>query len=33
MFAKLMDDSLIHRTKEYKIDSFRFDIMGHHPKA
>ncbi len=33
MFAKLMDDSLITWTKEYKIDAFRFDIMGHHPKA
>lgn len=33
MFAKLMDDSLITWTKDYKIDSFRFDIMGHHPKA
>lgn len=33
MFAKLMDDSLLTWTKEYKIDSFRFDIMGHHPKA
>lgn len=33
MFAKLMDDSLITWTKAYKIDAFRFDIMGHHPKA
>lgn len=33
MFAKLMDDSLITWTKEYKIDAFRFDIMGHHPLA
>ena len=33
MFAKLMVDSLKTWTKEYKIDSFRFDIMGHHPKA
>lgn len=33
MFAKLMDDSLITWTKDYKIDAFRFDIMGHHPKA
>ncbi|WP_409421198.1 pullulanase-type alpha-1,6-glucosidase [Pseudaeromonas sp. ZJS20] len=33
MFAKLMDDSLVTWAKEYKIDSFRFDLMGHHPKA
>ncbi len=33
MFAKLMDDSLVTWTKDYKIDAFRFDIMGHHPKA
>ena len=33
MFAKLMDDSLVTWAKEYKIDAFRFDLMGHHPKA
>lgn len=32
MFAKLMDDSLVTWAREYKIDAFRFDLMGHHPK-
>lgn len=33
MFAKLIEDSLATWTKEYKIDSFRFDLMGFHPLA
>ncbi len=32
MFAKLMDDSLVTWARDYKIDAFRFDLMGHHPK-
>ncbi|MGY5617618.1 pullulanase-type alpha-1,6-glucosidase [Vibrio cincinnatiensis] len=31
MFAKLIDDSIKTWTKEYKIDAFRWDLMGHHP--
>ncbi|PHM39483.1 pullulanase [Xenorhabdus mauleonii] len=33
MFAKLMEDSLVTWVKDYKIDAFRFDLMGYHPKA
>lgn len=33
MFAKLIDDSLVTWSKDYKIDAFRFDLMGYHPKA
>lgn len=33
MFAKLIDDSIKTWTKEYKIDAFRWDLMGHHPLA
>ncbi|WP_422824069.1 pullulanase-type alpha-1,6-glucosidase [Xenorhabdus entomophaga] len=33
MFAKLIEDSLVTWVKEYKIDAFRFDLMGYHPKA
>ncbi|MDX7997651.1 pullulanase-type alpha-1,6-glucosidase [Xenorhabdus sp. Reich] len=33
MFAKLIEDSLITWVKDYKIDAFRFDLMGYHPKA
>lgn len=32
MMEKLMIDSILLWAKEYKIDSFRFDLMGHHPK-
>ncbi len=32
MMEKLIIDSIILWAKEYKIDSFRFDLMGHHPK-
>lgn len=32
MFAKLMEDTLVTWAQEYKIDSFRFDLMGFIPK-
>lgn len=32
MKEKLIIDSVVLWAKEYKIDSFRFDLMGHHPK-
>ncbi|MFN2167238.1 MAG: pullulanase-type alpha-1,6-glucosidase, partial [Anaerolineae bacterium] len=32
MMEKLMIDSLVTWAKEYKIDAFRFDLMGHHMK-
>ena len=32
MMGKLMKDSLVTWAKEYKIDGFRFDLMGHQPK-
>ena len=32
MMAKLMTDSLVVWAKDYKIDGFRFDLMGHQPK-
>ncbi|WP_238116874.1 pullulanase-type alpha-1,6-glucosidase [Vibrio cincinnatiensis] len=31
MFAKLIDDSIYTWTEAYKIDAFRWDLMGHHP--
>ncbi|MFI0239132.1 pullulanase-type alpha-1,6-glucosidase [Streptomyces sp. NPDC016845] len=33
MMGKLVVDSLVTWAKEYKVDGFRFDLMGHHPKA
>lgn len=33
MMEKLMVDSLVTWTRDYKIDSFRFDLMGHHMKS
>ena len=30
MFEKFMIDSLVTWAKEYKVDAFRFDLMGHH---
>ena len=33
MMAKLMSDSVRLWAREYKIDSFRFDLMGHQPRA
>lgn len=32
MMEKLIVDSIVLWAKQYKIDSFRFDLMGHHPK-
>ena len=32
MMAKLMSDSLLLWTQHYKLDSYRFDLMGHQPK-
>ncbi|PKG40449.1 pullulanase-type alpha-1,6-glucosidase [Psychromonas sp. Urea-02u-13] len=32
MMGKLMTDSLVTWAQEYKIDGFRFDLMGHQPK-
>ncbi len=33
MMEKLMVDSLVVWAVEYKVDSFRFDLMGHHMKS
>jgi pullulanase/glycogen debranching enzyme len=33
MMAKLMIDSVVTWAREYGIDSFRFDLMGHQPRA
>lgn len=33
MMGKLVVDSIVTWAKEYKVDGFRFDLMGHHPKA
>ncbi|NBE53352.1 pullulanase-type alpha-1,6-glucosidase [Streptomyces sp. YC537] len=33
MMGKLVVDSLVAWAKQYKVDGFRFDLMGHHPKA
>ncbi|SDT79822.1 pullulanase-type alpha-1,6-glucosidase [Actinoplanes derwentensis] len=33
MMGKLVVDSIVTWAKAYKIDGFRFDLMGHHPKA
>lgn len=33
MMEKLMVDTLVSWAKYYKIDSFRFDLMGHIPKS
>jgi pullulanase-type alpha-1,6-glucosidase len=30
MMAKLMVDSILTWAREYKVDGFRFDLMGHH---
>ena len=32
MFAKLMEDTLVTWAKDYKVDVFRFDLMGYLPK-
>jgi pullulanase len=33
MMAKLMIDSAVVWARDYQIDSFRFDLMGHQPRA
>jgi pullulanase len=33
MMARLMLDSVVTWAREYRIDSFRFDLMGHQPRA
>ncbi|MGX6607536.1 pullulanase-type alpha-1,6-glucosidase [Micromonosporaceae bacterium Da 78-11] len=33
MMGKLVVDSLVTWAKAYKVDGFRFDLMGHHPKT
>jgi pullulanase len=33
MMGKLVVDSIVIWAKQYKVDGFRFDLMGHHPKA
>ncbi|WIA10447.1 hypothetical protein OEZ85_010639 [Tetradesmus obliquus] len=30
MFERLMVEDLVHWARDYKVDGFRFDIMGHH---
>lgn len=33
MMGKLVVDSVVTWAKQYKVDGFRFDLMGHHPRA
>ena len=33
MMARLMRDSVASWARHYRIDSFRFDLMGHQPRA
>lgn len=33
MMGKLVVDSVVTWARKYKVDGFRFDLMGHHPKA
>jgi pullulanase-type alpha-1,6-glucosidase len=33
MMAKLMIDSAVAWARDYRIDSFRFDLMGHQPRS
>lgn len=33
MMAKLMIDSAVVWARDYRVDSFRFDLMGHQPRA
>ncbi|MBA0050115.1 pullulanase-type alpha-1,6-glucosidase [Streptomyces sp. AJS327] len=33
MMGKLTVDSVVTWAREYGVDGFRFDLMGHHPKA
>jgi len=32
MMRRLMIDDLVHWARDYKVDGFRFDLMGHHMK-
>jgi len=32
MMRRLMVDDLVHWARDYKVDGFRFDLMGHHMK-
>lgn len=33
MMKKLITDSLVVWARDYKVDAFRWDLMGHHPKS
>jgi pullulanase-type alpha-1,6-glucosidase len=33
MMEKLLIDSVLTWARDYKVDGFRFDLMGHHPKS
>ncbi|MEU8176719.1 pullulanase-type alpha-1,6-glucosidase [Microbispora hainanensis] len=33
MMGRLVVDSIVTWARAYKVDGFRFDLMGHHPKA
>jgi pullulanase len=33
MMERLMVDDLVHWATDYKVDGFRFDLMGHHMKS
>jgi pullulanase len=33
MMEKLVIDSIVTWARDYKVDGFRFDLMGHHPKS
>ncbi|GAB7037330.1 MULTISPECIES: pullulanase-type alpha-1,6-glucosidase [Catenuloplanes] len=33
MMGKLVVDSMVTWARQYRVDGFRFDLMGHHPKA
>jgi pullulanase len=33
MMEKLIADDLVHWARDYKVDGFRFDLMGHHMKS
>ncbi|MEJ3745409.1 pullulanase-type alpha-1,6-glucosidase [Actinomycetes bacterium KLBMP 9797] len=33
MMSKLVVDSVVTWARQYKVDGFRFDLMGHHPRA
>lgn len=33
MMGRLVVDSVVTWARQYKVDGFRFDLMGHHPRA